>query len=158
MHAKGFTLIELMVVVAIIGILATLSVPSYQDMVIKKQVHEGIEFVGFAKQAVAEYYIKRHSLPANNSSAGLPPREKIIGSFVTLVEVENGAITITYGNRVNRNIMGKKLTLRPAYVEDAKAVPISWVCGAARVPKGLKVINLNHTDFPTSFLPLDCLG
>lgn len=158
MHAKGFTLIELMVVVAIIGILATLAVPSYQDMVIKKQVQGGIEFAGFAKQAVAEYYSKRHALPANNSSAGLPPREKIIGSFVTLVEVENGAITITFGNRVNKNIMGKKLTLRPAYVADAKAVPISWVCGAASVPKGLKTTNSNHTDFPASFLPLDCLG
>ncbi len=64
--------------------------------------------------------------PANNAAAGLPPREKIIGSVVTLVEVENGAITFTYGNRVNKNIVGKKLALRPAYVADAKAVPISW--------------------------------
>jgi len=158
MHAKGFTLIELMVVVAIIGILATLAVPSYQDMVIKKQVQGGIEFAGFAKQAVAEYHSKRHALPANNASAGLPSREKIIGSFVTLVEVENGAITITFGNRVNKNIVGKKLTLRPAYVADAKAVPISWVCGLARVPNGLTATNSNHTDFPSSFLPLDCLG
>lgn len=158
MRAKGFTLIELMVVVAIIGILATLSVPSYQDMVIKKQVQAGIDFVGFAKQAVAEYYIKRHALPANNAVAGLPPREKIIGSVVTLVEVENGAITITYGNRVNKNIVGKKLTLRPAYVADAKVVPISWVCGAARVPDGLTAAKSSHTDFPTSFLPLDCQG
>lgn len=158
MRAKGFTLIELMIVVAIIGILATLAVPSYQDMVIKKQVQEGVEFVGFAKQAVAEYYSKRHALPANNAAAGLPPREKIIGSFVTLVEVENGAITITYGNRVNKNIVGKKLTLRPAYVADAQTVPISWVCGAAHVPDGLKTVKTNNTDFPISFLPLDCLG
>lgn len=158
MHAKGFTLIELMVVVAIIGILATLSVPSYQDMVIKKQVQQGIEFVGFAKQAVAEFYIKRHELPANNTSAGLPSKEKIIGSFVTMVEVENGAITITFGNRVNKNIAGKKLTLRPAYVADARTVPVSWVCGIALVPKGLTAKSTNHTDFPSSFLPLDCLG
>ncbi len=158
MCAKGFTLIELMIVVAIIGILATLAVPSYQDMVIKKQVAEGIEFAGFAKHAVAEYYTKRHELPANNAAAGLPPTEKIIGSFVTRVEIENGAITITYGNRVNKNILGKKLTLRPAYVADAKIVPLSWVCGAAHVPKGLTATAANRTDFPPSFLPLECLG
>lgn len=158
MQAKGFTLIELMIVVAIIGILSTLAVPSYQDMVIKKQVHEGIEFISFAKHAVAEHYRIRHALPANNAAAGLPPKEKIIGSFVTLVEVENGAITITYGNRVNKNIAGKKLTLRPAYVVDAQAVPISWVCGTASVPEGLKTGKTNNTDFPVSFLPLDCLG
>ncbi len=158
MHVKGFTLIELMIVVAIIGILATLAVPSYQEMAIKKQVQEGVEFVGFAKQAVAEYYAKRHTLPANNVAAGLPPKEKIIGSFVTSMEIENGAITITYGNRVNKNIIGKTLTLRPAYVGDAKAVPISWVCGAARIPQGLTAVNTNHTNFSPSFLPLDCLG
>lgn len=158
MRAKGFTLIELMIVVAIIGILATMAVPSYQDMMIKKQVQEGIEFIGFAKQAVAEYYAKRHALPANNAAAGLPPKDKVIGSFVTSLEIENGTIIITYGNRVNKNIMGRTLALRPAYVADARIVPISWVCGAARVPHGLTANGANRTNFPASFLPLDCLG
>lgn len=158
MRSKGFTLIELMIVVAIIGILATMAVPSYQQAAIKKQVAEGVQFSSFAQQAVAEYYRKRHALPADNAAAGLPPPGKIVGTFVTQLEIRNGAITITFGNRVNRNIEGKKLTLRPAYVADARIVPLSWVCGRAQVPNGLTAGTANLTDLRVSFLPLDCLG
>ncbi len=158
MRSKGFTLIELMIVVAIIGILATMAVPSYQQAVIKKQVTEGIQFSSFAQQAVGDYYRKRHALPPDNAAAGLPPPEKIRGTFITRLEIKNGAITITFGNRVNRNIEGRKLTLRPAYVADAQVVPVSWVCGRAQVPSGLTVNTANLTDLRVSFLPLDCLG
>jgi type IV pilus assembly protein PilA len=158
MRSKGFTLIELMIVVAIIGILATMAVPSYQQATIKKQVMQGVQFSSFAQEAVADYYRKRHALPPDNAAAGLPPPAKITGTFITRLEIKNGAITITFGNRVNRNIEGKKLTLRPAYVADSHVVPISWVCGRAQVPGGLTVNTANLTDLRVSFLPLDCLG
>ena len=129
MRNPGFTLIELMVVVAIISILATLALPSYQDRVIKVQVSEGLALADVAKFASADYYAKHGKLPKNNASAGLPSSNKIIGNFVSDIAIENGSINITLGNRANKHALGKIVSLRPAIVEDAKIVPIAWVCG-----------------------------
>ncbi len=156
MYQKGFTLIELMIVVAIIGILSTLALPSFQDRIIKAQAQEGIALADFVKQGVATYYARNQKIPDNNADAGLPPPDKIIGNFVTRVTMEQGAITITYGNRANGFLAGKKLTLRPAVVEGYAAVPIAWVCGMAQAPNTMKIIGNNQTNIPLAHLPLDC--
>jgi type IV pilus assembly protein PilA len=72
--------------------------------------------------------------------------------------VENGAIHITFGNRINRNASGKLLTLRPAIVQDAPIVPIAWVCAKAKAPEGMSVLGKDATTLADHFLPLDCLA
>ena len=158
MRNPGFTLIELMVVVAIISILATLALPSYQDRVIKAQVGEGIALAEVVKLAMANYYAKYGKLPKNNASAGLPAAQKIVGNFVSAIAITDGVINITLGNRANKHAVGKVLTLRPAIVADAQIVPIAWVCGYASVPNGMAVAGKNSTSLPEYHLPLDCLN
>ena len=158
MHSRGFTLIELMVVVAIMSILATLALPSYQDRVIKAQVGEGLVLADVVKHAAAEYYKKYGKLPKDNDSAGLPGAPKIIGNYVSAIGIADGAINITLGNRANKHAIGKVLSLRPAIVADAKIVPIAWVCGFASAPNSMVVIGKNLTTLPGYHLPLDCLN
>ena len=158
MQNRGFTLIELMLVVAIMSILATLALPSYQDRVIKAQVGEGLVLAEVVKHAVADYYAKYGRLPKENTSAGLPGAQKIIGNYVSAIEIADGVINITLGNRANKHAVGKVLTLRPAIVADAKIVPISWVCGYASVPNGMVAAGKNLTTLPEHHLPLDCLN
>lgn len=152
----GFTLIELMIVIAIIGIMATYALPSFQDRVIRAQVSEGLGLGDFARQSVQAYYSRNRRMPRDNAAAGLPPADRIIGNYVAGVAVNDGAIVIRFGNRSNRNIVGKKLSLRPAVVEGYPSVPLSWVCGAAAAPDEMRLLGRNETDLPATLLPIDC--
>lgn len=158
MHRQhtGFTLIELMIVIAILGILATMAVPSYMDRVIQAQVSEALGLAGVAQKAVGEYYARTRRMPKDNQQAGLPAAEKIVGNYTSRVQVEEGVITVTLGNRVNRFVIGKTLSLRPAVVSDAPVVPIAWVCGNAGVPDGMTAQGANTTTLPANHLPLEC--
>lgn len=154
---KGFTLIELLIVIAILGILSTLALPSYQDRVIRTQVTEALTLAELAQKGVEDFYKAKKRMPENNSQAGLPSPEKIVGNFVKRVEVANGAVNVTFGNRVNKNIEGKILTLMPAVVSDAPIVPVAWVCGNASVPAGMTVKGKNNmTDLMPRHLPVNC--
>ncbi len=155
-RSNGFTLIELMIVISIIGILATMALPSFQDRVIRTQVTEGIALAEIAKKGVEDYYKVKGKLPENNAQAGLPEMQKIIGNFVKTVQVDHGAVAIQFGNRINRNASGKILTLRPAIVKDAAIVPIAWVCGYATVPDGMIAIGKNTSDLSPRHVPVDC--
>ncbi len=152
----GFTLIELMVVIAVMAILSTMALPSFQDRVIRAQVTEGLVLAEFAQRAVEQHRQRKGLLPADNAAAGLPPAEAIVGNHVEGIEVRGGVITITYGNRSNRNLRGKKLALRPAVVKPYPAVPIAWVCGLASVPERMEVAGENTTTLPSTQLPVDC--
>ena len=153
---SGFTLIEMMIVISIIGILSTMALPSYQDRVIRSQVEEAVSLSEFARKTVDEYYKATGELPSSNKTAGLPASDKIIGNYVTRVKVaRGGAIHITMGNRVNRHILNRILTVRPAVVAGEPRVPPAWVAGNASIPDGMTVKGENRTTLSTRHLPMD---
>ncbi len=155
-HPTGFTLIEMMVVVAIMAILALIAMPSYQGKIIRDQIIEGAALANVAKTPVAASWLAIHDFPLDNAAAGLPVADKIVSNLVSSVAIENGAIHITFGNRANGLIKGKILTLRPAVVDDAPIVPVSWVCGHAKAPDKMSAKGLDKTDIPAPYLPFNC--
>jgi len=125
MIQQGFTLIELMIVVAIIGILAAIAIPAYQDYTIRAQVSEGLNLSGGAKAAVTEYFQDRGLMPTTNAQAGLEAAANIQGKYVSLVTVKAGVITVTYGNSAHQVIQAKSITLSP---DTTKAGSVQWIC------------------------------
>ena len=152
----GFTMMEMAVVLAIIGILALLAVPSYQDRIVRDQIISAMPLADLAKTPIALSWATLQSFPADNASAGLPPAEKIVNNFISSVSVQTGAIHITFGNSANGLIKGKILTLRPAVVVDAPVVPVTWVCGDAAGPGPMTVKGENKTNIPARYLPYNC--
>lgn len=155
-YMRGFTLIELMIVIAIITILTTMALPSYHDRVIRKQVTEGFNLAEVAQNAVQEFYKAKKRLPSSNKEAGLPSPDLIVGNYVSSVEVKKGVIEVTLGNRINAHVEGKTVTIRPAIVKKAPVVPIAWVYAYASVPDKMTVIGENTTTVLPRHLPVNC--
>jgi len=129
---QGFTLIELMIVVAIIGILAAIAIPAYQDYTIRAQVSEGLNLAAGAKVAVTEFYQDSGTLAADNATAGLEASGNIQGNYVSQVAVANGVITVTYESsapqKANAQIDGDTLTLTP---NTGNLGSVDWDCASA---------------------------
>ena len=121
---QGFTLIELMIVVAIIGILAAIAIPAYQDYTIRAQVSEGLNLAGGAKAAVSEFTMDRGTFPADNDEAGISSASSIFGKYVSQVAVAAGVITVTYGRDAHQILSGGPLTLSPT----TQAGSVEWAC------------------------------
>jgi len=153
---RGFTLMEMMVVVGIIAILALMMIPAYNDRFVREQIVEALPLADVAKGPLAASWLTTQTFPADNAAAGLPPAEKIVSNLVSSVSVEAGAIHIRFGNRANSAIKGKVLTLRAAVVQDAPIVPITWLCGVAAPPEKMTARGANRTDVAVGYLPARC--
>lgn len=153
---SGFSAIEMMVVVAIIAILAMIAIPSSMGKIIKEQVNAALPLADIVKEPIAATWKLTKTLPVDNKEAGLPEPDKIVSNFVSSVKVENGAIQMTFGNKAHPKISGKVLTLRPAVIEDAQIVPVTWVCGNAKAPEKMILKGENKTNVSAEFLPMMC--
>ncbi|MCF3050426.1 pilin [Neisseria gonorrhoeae] len=124
---KGFTLIELMIVIAIVGILAAVALPAYQDYTARAQVSEAILLAEGQKSAVTEYYLNHGKWPSDNSAAGVASSPSDIkGKYVQSVTVTNGVVTAQMASTgVNKEIQGKKLSLWAK----RQAGSVKWFCG-----------------------------
>jgi len=149
---KGFTLIELMIVVAIIGILAAIAIPAYQDYTIRSQVTEGLNLAGDLKAGVAEWYAQTGAWPADLTSLGVSGGATAKSAkYVSEINVTGGIITIKYGSQANTKIDGKSLSLTPGTNVNGD---VAWICGNATVPSGVTVASgTATTDVLDKYLP-----
>ena len=132
---KGFTLIELMIVVAIIGILAAIAIPAYQDYTIRSQVTEGMNLASAVETGVAEYYANTGSWPTTLTAAGGDSNNLPSGKYVSSVDVgASGVITVKYGAQANANVAGATLTLTPGLSVNND---VAWICGDHATPAGI---------------------
>ncbi|MDX2413379.1 MAG: pilin [Woeseiaceae bacterium] len=144
---QGFTLIELMIVVAIIGILAAIAIPAYKDYTIRAQVSEGLSLASGAKAAVSEFYMDAGVFPTSNDEAGISAAADILGRYATSVTVTDpGVITVVYNNpgQTHADLIADAgvLTLTPSAT--ATQASVSWNCDGAA------------TTLPNKWLPAAC--
>jgi type IV pilus assembly protein PilA len=154
--AAGFSLLELMIVVAIVAILALIAIPSFTDKIARGQIVESVKLADIAKLPIALQWAASGTMPIDNGAAGLPSAVMIVNNYISAVAVESGAIQITFGNHANPVLHGKVLSLRPAVIEGSPIVPVTWVCGFSEPPVNMVVKGLNKTNIAPLNLPSNC--
>ena len=155
----GFTLIELMIVVAIIGILAAIAIPAYQDYTIRAQITEGLNLASDMKAAVAESFAQTGAWPANNNTVGISTVAGTkSGKYVSDVQINTGSIVITFGGvQANSNINGKALVLQPTTSPNGDVI---WNCGykaaIGSTSPAAGAVAATATNVTPKYLPASC--
>jgi len=135
---RGFTLIELMIVVAIIGILATIAIPAYQNYTVRAQVAEGLSLAALAKGPIVDAFFHDGEAPADRAETAMTPTATdTSGKYIVSVDVTDGVVVIMFGNDANTAIAGQTLTLTPYETPDRS---VTWRCGSAPAPVGLNLL------------------
>ncbi len=125
----GIVVGSMVLFVPVVGIIAAISIPAYQDYTVRAQISEGLNISAGAKAAVTEYYFDNNQLPPDNAAAGLVPATEFSGKYVSSVQVTAGEVVVTYGNNSNQMIQGHILVLRP----DISNQRVNWVCSSPSI-------------------------
>ncbi len=155
----GFTFVELMIVSVIISILVAIALPAYADYKNRARITETFSLSTTVRSQIADFYRQTGGLPADNTAAGLPQPDKLVGKYIQSVTIKNGVIIVKFQDSDSLGTLRDKvLSLHPRITIGSPTTPISFQCGtdSSSLPKGVVVVGKDETTLPEDLLRAAC--